>query len=322
MEPQMFLSSNPYPTHYRLDVPAAVNSAQETNVHFNLQNISVFWNVTPCSLVSVFQATSQKAIVFPVTIVRNPDFTYKIYRCCNFIFAMKLENKAIALVFLTVSLHWMYEKTVRIITYSRVGHQRPTASHPASLLFPAATDAISRLRNFDLWTDIWNHENCRNQSAKLLQSSALYFHSLKATFRRGSIAFFFWLSSICSTKWKYDIWLVSSVVFCAYTWIGREFITSFSCCNKKLNRGVKEISAGEMVALSVSKAFLLWKRTISGVVTWKSMTGRYSVYSSNRTIMRNTIIESYTKLPTYFALIQPCLEGYSKNKIGHWLIIS
>jgi len=46
------------------------------------------------------------------------------------------------------------------------------------------------------------------------------------------------------------------------------------------------------------------------------MNGLYSVYSSNRTIMRNTIIQSYTKLPPYFARIQPCLEGYWKKKSG------
>jgi hypothetical protein len=116
MEAQIFRSSSQYPTHYRLDVLAAVNNAQETNVHFNLQNITVLWNVTQCSLVSIYQATSQKTVVFPVTIVRNPDFTYTIHHCCNFMFAMKLENKAIAFVFLCVSVRWMYEKTVRIIT--------------------------------------------------------------------------------------------------------------------------------------------------------------------------------------------------------------
>jgi len=116
MEPQIFRSSNPYPTHYRLDGTAAVNNAQETNVHFNLQNITVLWNVTPYSLVSFYQATSQKTVVSPVTIVRNPDFTYTIHRCCNFVFAVKLGNKAITFVYVAVSFHWMYEKTVRIIT--------------------------------------------------------------------------------------------------------------------------------------------------------------------------------------------------------------
>ena len=38
---------------------------------------------------------------------------------------------------------------------------------------------------------------------------------------------------------------------------GCEFITSLSCFNKKLNRGVEETSADKMVVLSVSKAFLL-----------------------------------------------------------------
>jgi hypothetical protein len=116
MESHIFHLSNPYPTHYRLDVPAAVNNAQETNVHFNLQNITVLWNVTPCTLVSIYQATSQKTVVFPFTIVWNPDFTYTIHHCCNFMFALKLENKAIAFVFLSVSVLWMYERTVRVMT--------------------------------------------------------------------------------------------------------------------------------------------------------------------------------------------------------------
>jgi len=105
MDPQIFRSSIPYPAHYRIDVPAAINNAQETNVYFNLKNITVLWNVTPCSLVCVYQATSQKTVVFPVTIVRNPDFTYTVHHCCNFMFPLKMENKAIAFVFISESVH-------------------------------------------------------------------------------------------------------------------------------------------------------------------------------------------------------------------------
>jgi len=62
-------------------------------------------------------------------------------------FSKKVENMAIIFVFLTVCP--LNVRKDGQDYYSRVGHQRRTASHPASLPFPAATDAISRLRNFD-----------------------------------------------------------------------------------------------------------------------------------------------------------------------------
>jgi hypothetical protein len=42
---------------------------------------TVLWNVTPCSLVSIYQATSQKTVVFPSHHRAKPT----IHRCCNFV---------------------------------------------------------------------------------------------------------------------------------------------------------------------------------------------------------------------------------------------